>query len=426
MNLGVVRRLGWGMIDQVFSSGTNFALSIAAARALTAEGFGSFSVAFSLYILALGLSRSLTTEPLVVRWSAARPDELIAAARQATGGAVACGLVAGGVLLATGSLLGGDIGSTVVALAFVVPGLLLQDAWRYVFFAGGRPRAAAANDLVWGIAQFVVYGTLFALHSRSPELFVAGWGLSASVAALFGVVQARAVPSVGSGFRWIRRQGDLGFRFTVDFIASSGATQSVMLAVGAIVGVGAVGGLRAGAVLMGPLHILLIGSTSIVMPESVRDRQRSKERFLRRLRWLSFVLAGSALAWSAVLTALPASLGRSILGASWRTGHPLLPAFALVMAAAGALAGATVGLRALEAADRALRCRMKVLPLTLTFGIVGGFLGDGLGTALGLAAANGLGAVIYWRGLLSALNQPEERELNHLGETVAAMGPQAA
>jgi hypothetical protein len=177
---------------------------------------------------------------------------------------------------------------------------------------------------------------------------------------------------------------------------------------------------------MGPLNILFIGSTSVVMPESVRDRRHSPERFVRRLRGLSLLLAGAALAWGALLTVLPGSVGRQILGASWRFGHPLIPAFMMVMVAAGALAGATVGLRALEAADRALRCRMRVLPLTLTLGIAGGVLDGALGTALGLAAANGFGAVIYWRAFLSAVEQRERRKVNPSGETFAAMGPRAA
>jgi hypothetical protein len=174
------------------------------------------------------------------------------------------------------------------------------------------------------------------------------------------------------------------------------------------------------------LNILFIGSPSIVMPASVRDRRQSRERFVRRLRGLSLLLAGAALVWGALLTALPGSVGRQILGASWRVGHPLIPAYVMVMVAAGALAGATVGLRALEAADRALRCRMRVLPLTLTFGIVGGVLGGGLGTALGLAAANGFGAVIYWRGFLSAVEGRERREVNWSSVMGAATGPRAA
>ena len=36
-----------------------------------------------------------------------------------------------------------------LAFALVQPGILIQDSWRFVFFADGRPEMAAANDVVW-------------------------------------------------------------------------------------------------------------------------------------------------------------------------------------------------------------------------------------------------------------------------------------
>ena len=58
--------------------------------------------------------------------------------------ALALGAVAGVVSLVVGLALGGGVGRALVALGVVLPGLLVQDAWRYVFFAAGRPAAASA------------------------------------------------------------------------------------------------------------------------------------------------------------------------------------------------------------------------------------------------------------------------------------------
>ena len=67
----VIRRLGWGVADQVVSSLTNFAVSIYVVHALGAVQFGAFSLAYVTYGFALNASRGLATDPLMVRFSGA-------------------------------------------------------------------------------------------------------------------------------------------------------------------------------------------------------------------------------------------------------------------------------------------------------------------------------------------------------------------
>src|SRR5690349_17381419 len=64
------RRVAWGVVDQGLSSLSNVAVGFLAARALGADAFGSFALAFATYTLVLGASRSLCTDPLSVRFSA--------------------------------------------------------------------------------------------------------------------------------------------------------------------------------------------------------------------------------------------------------------------------------------------------------------------------------------------------------------------
>jgi len=85
----------WGLLDQALSSLTNFALTFTAARSLDPHAFGGFSLAFAAYLLALGFSRSVGSEPLVVRFSGAREEEWRAAVREAAGMALAGALLAG-------------------------------------------------------------------------------------------------------------------------------------------------------------------------------------------------------------------------------------------------------------------------------------------------------------------------------------------
>ena len=58
-----VRRMGWGLADQVMSSLSNFAVSIYVVHVLGAVQFGAFSLAFVTYGFVLNASRGLATDP---------------------------------------------------------------------------------------------------------------------------------------------------------------------------------------------------------------------------------------------------------------------------------------------------------------------------------------------------------------------------
>ena len=50
-----------------------------------------------------------------------------------------------------------------IAFAVTMPGLLLQDAWRWAFFVVGEGRRAFVNDLIWLLAMLAIFGGLY-LH----------------------------------------------------------------------------------------------------------------------------------------------------------------------------------------------------------------------------------------------------------------------
>ena len=65
----VIRRLSWGIADQIVSSLSNFAVGIYVVHTLGAVQFGAFSLAYVTYGFALNASRGLSTDPLMVRFS---------------------------------------------------------------------------------------------------------------------------------------------------------------------------------------------------------------------------------------------------------------------------------------------------------------------------------------------------------------------
>ena len=147
------RRLTWGIADQAVSSITNFAVTIYVARALGATQLGAFSLAYVTYGFLLNASRGLATDPLLVRFSNKDVSTWRRAVASCTGTAAVVGLAAGVCALAAAGLLHGTARAAFLALGLTLPGLLLQDSWRFAFFALGRGKQAFLNDLVWAVVM---------------------------------------------------------------------------------------------------------------------------------------------------------------------------------------------------------------------------------------------------------------------------------
>ena len=132
---GPAGRASWGLADQALSSLTNFALSLLVAREVGIDQLGVFSLVFATYLLALGVSRSLNSDALAVRYSAAGEPAWREGAAAAAGAAVGLGLAAGLACALAGLVADGLLGDALVVLGLGLPGLLLQDVWRFAFVA---------------------------------------------------------------------------------------------------------------------------------------------------------------------------------------------------------------------------------------------------------------------------------------------------
>src|SRR5271165_1752555 len=210
---GIVSRLSWGLADQGMSSISNFAVTIYVARELHTVQFGAFSLAYVTYAFALSASRGIATDPLMVRFNNAERSVW----RQAVAGssATACmvGLVTGSAVLAAAALLHGPTKAAFVALGIVLPSLLLQDSWRYAFFANGRGYQAFINDSIWTLAIIPGIAYLRIAHSKSVFSFILVWGAAAALAAAAGPLQSGVIPKPSRVAAWLRIHRDLGLRY---------------------------------------------------------------------------------------------------------------------------------------------------------------------------------------------------------------------
>jgi O-antigen/teichoic acid export membrane protein len=397
-------RLSWGVADQAMSSLTNFLLSIFVARTLGAAQFGAFSLAYLTYGFAINASRGLSVEPLLIRFSGTDLPTWRRAAAGCAGTALVVGLASGACAFVAGSLVGGTTGLAFVALGLTLPGLLLQDSWRYSFFALGRGHHAFINDTIWAVILLPALALVKISGHVNVFWFVLAWGGAAAVGAVIGAFQARVVPNLVGATEWLWRHRDLGPRYLAENTGSNAADTLRGYGVSYILGLAAVGYIQASNVLMGPFKIIFFGISLITLPEAARLLRRSPRHLPLFCVGVSTGLTLMALAWGVVLlVALPRGLGHLMLGDLWRPTYPLvLPATFTVMAGC-ATTGAVLGLHALGAARRSLRATIFSAALVVVAALAGAVTGGILGTMRYAAVATWVGTLVCWWQLRQAL-----------------------
>ncbi|GAA3614923.1 hypothetical protein GCM10022223_33970 [Kineosporia mesophila] len=413
-------RMLWTFGDQGLSSLSNFALAAVVANVVhseTPEGlkaFGSFGLALVTFSFLIGLGRSAIGDPYVVRYTGAAPATRNTAVSWATGAAVAFGLLSGLLCVAASLFMSGDMRMAMLALGLSMPGLMLQETWRHVFFAEGRPRAAALNDGVWTLLQFGLLAVLLTTpHSASIFLITATWGLSALVAALVGIAQTGVMPALSRAGAWYRETRDINLKMAMDFAFNQGATTLASYLITGIVGLQAMAAIRAAQNLLGPLNLLLAGISAFALPLLARTALTTSRHtepaiepaiepgnggagVLRHALAISAVAgAGSGLCLL-ILLVMPSSVAESLLKGLWSAAHPVLLPMGLVTLAVSLVIGASLGLKALARADQMLRVTLVQAPLMLALSAAGAVWHGAAGAAWGFVAAQTFGLGLCW------------------------------
>ena len=395
------RRMLWGLSDQALSSITNFGLGIMIARTVSPRQFGAFSLAFATYLMFLGITRALTTEPLAVRFARWDPNERKLGTAHASGASLLLGSGFGLLMFVVSWFIPDPTRTVFIATSLCLPLILMQDAWRYIFVSAGVPHRAFLNDLVWAVLLFPSLVILSRLGMDAVGWLIIAWGGTAGLAAFFGFMQARILPRPAAALQWWRSSKGLGTRYVGEFAATTGASYMISYVVVAAAGLAAAGALRGGQLLLGPASVLHLGVNLLAVPELSRIRSsRSSGQLRRASLTLSIGLAVVSATWAIGISNIPAELGTELLGEAWGIAQPLIIPLGLGLAASGFTMGASAGLRALEAASEGLKTRLVVSSVTLACGGLGAVLGGALGAAWGSSAALWGGSLLWWRKYL--------------------------
>jgi O-antigen/teichoic acid export membrane protein len=385
---------------------TNFVLSIYVARTLGAAQFGAFSLAYVTYGLAINASRGLSIEPLLIRFSGTILPTWRRATARSTGTALLVGLATGTCAIAAGRLVGGTTGLAFLALGLTLPGLMLQDSWRYSFFALGRGQHAFVNDTVWAVVLLPAMVLLRMSGHANVFWFVLAWGAGAYAGAAIAPLQAGVMPDLVGATRWLSRHRDLGPRYLLENTGGNATATLRSYSVSYILGLAAVGYIQAANTLMGPLNIIFAGISLITLPEAAKLLRRSPRHLPLFCAAVSAGLTLLGLVWGLVLlVTLPRGLGQLMLGRIWRPTYPLVVPATLYVMTGCATAGALLGLHALGAARRSLRAVIPTSVLVVAAAIVGAITGGTLGTMYYVAVASWVGALLTWWQFRQALHE---------------------
>lgn len=398
-------RAGWGFLDQALSSLTNFVLGFVVARTFSPSDLGAFALVFNVYLFFLNVVRPLAMEPLLIVMSGSAHEPW----RRATGAAVGLSLViallAGLGIYVAGVVAGGVLGQGLLVVGILLPGLLVQDSWRLAFFAAERGRDAFLNDLVWAVVLLPgMYIAVAILQLGIPGL-IAVWGIAAAIAAVVGILQSGTFPRPDRSIGWFLEQRALAVPLTIESIASVGLAQVASFGIAAVAGLSAVGALRAGQLLLGPLFVVSQGFALIAIPEGKRFLRRSLATLRRAVVLSAVVLAALTLAWGGLVLVLPDPVGQEILHLNWAPARQVVGLQCLALAAGLVSSAMGVGMRALGAARRVLWAGLASSTIRAVLDVVGAAVGAAAGAAAGDACANAVGIVISGRQFRAAMRE---------------------
>jgi hypothetical protein len=393
-----------GLADQGLSSVTTLALNVSVARAVAPSEFGVFALGMAAYWMILTVARSVTSQPLVTRYSAAGDARWREAEAAALGGVVVVGLICAFALGLAGIFVAGTLGGVLLTIAICLPALLLRDAYRFAFFAKRRGRSAFVNQLLWSV--LLLSGLAAATRFAAPTLITALliWGVSGAVATAAAILQARLVPRPMRAWEWWRGERDIAVPYAGEAFVTTGAGQIYLYGVAAIAGISAVAALRGAEVVFGLLQVVLQGAQLSAVPQGIHALKASPNRLRSNVLSLGVMFATVSALWGTVAVLLPDNAGSFLLGSTWPRAHEILVPMTLGYITSSASAAASVGLRALTAASRSLRASATGSVIVLVGATAGSVFGTS-GAAWGLALAGLVQAAVFWQQFKVALGE---------------------
>ncbi|WP_432563182.1 MATE family efflux transporter [Kineococcus sp. SYSU DK003] len=399
----------WNIGDQLISSANNFLVQIVIAKSVSEDDFGTFAIVFSIFSVATGFFRALSTSPIGMRFAAADDREFGRVTAGSTGLTLVGSLLLGLVLVLAGLLVPFPtvLAHSLIALGLIVPGLLMQDAWRQVLFARLRPAAACLLDATWGVLQLTAVVVLFTAGVHSVPAYVLAWGGAALAASFVGLGAMRTRPRPGLALGWLREQFSLTRYLVPEYVLLQSGAQIAVLVVAGVAGTVAAGALRGANMLTVPATILSTGLMTFAIPELARRRDRTTRRgWSVAALVISGLIVVTGVVWGSLFLLLPDGVGLWLLGDSWAGTKEVLIPIIVGQAGSALSVGPAAVLYANEGAKVTMRLHAVYAVLLIGLSTAGAVLFGAVGTAWGMAGAFWLTAPWWYVAMVRHVRRP--------------------
>jgi O-antigen/teichoic acid export membrane protein len=183
-----VRRGAWAIADQITFAASNFLLNIALARLISPASYGTFTLAYTIFLLLATVHTSLIVEPMLVFGAGKFADRSSDYLSELMRSHWLFGFAAGGLLLAAAAItdaLGyGTLAPALVALAVATPLVLLQWLTRRACYVRFETPLAAQGGVLYiaclGVGAYLLHAR--ALLSPVTAILLMGGASLASAA----------------------------------------------------------------------------------------------------------------------------------------------------------------------------------------------------------------------------------------------------
>lgn len=281
-----LRRGAWTLADQALFAGANFLVNVLLARWLSPEGFGAYTVAYTVFLLLGTLHAGFLVEPMLVYGAARFERRLEAYLRVLLTGHGRFSLVAGAVL-GVGAVAAWTSGQFVLghALAAFAVGqafILFQWLMRSACYVRTQPHVSALTGVVYAgvmVAGVAVLNAFGWLNEATGIGLMAGASLAAGtlIAVRLGVPRRR-VDDAALIRETVRKHREYG-----GWAASTGALEWYhgflpFLLLPLVAGLGDTGALRAVFILVLPVLHVFHAVAHLLVPVFVRARAEGTAR----------------------------------------------------------------------------------------------------------------------------------------------------
>jgi O-antigen/teichoic acid export membrane protein len=362
---------------------------------------GVIAIGFSAYLTLQALHHAFVVEPLVLATTGAHPAERDHGTRTAITAVLVVAAASAAILALLGLIVPAPVGRGLLLFAPWAGVAIIQDMWRSVLFRDERGAAAAANDGVWALGMAIVLVPVVLLRHDDIAV-VSVWGAGAAPAALMGFAQVGLAP-IGArpALAWLRTHAlPLGRWLALSIVVFSAGQQAVVLIVAAVLGAGAVGGLRAAQMLFAPTTLLIPALSLPILPALTQEAAKSLRRAtVSAARYGLFALT-LVVAYMLAAALLRDQLLTWVFGASFQRFRDLIFPFGLAQLLLAQALGYTVLLRVTRQGKTLLACQMAstVTSVALVAALSGTYGANGAAWAIaaGVAAAAVPVSIIAW------------------------------